>query len=191
MNIDSKDTMLLTTRNKVLECINLCKEKHGGPLTSIKELDKVLKQFKNDNKSIDRILNLELRLRRLTFTKVKLSCPLFKQQNISLEEKITNLKSFIATQLDMKTLANMSDLEIAIQEGEEDQPVSPQTTSSSNKTATAYHVGDYVVGLFDDGFYPGEIIKVEKEYIMTDFLKPVSLKQNYQDTSFWKKTYTM
>ena len=78
MNIDSKDTMLLTTRNKVLECINLCQEKHGGPLTSIKELYKVLKQFKNDNKSIDRILNLELRLRRLTFTKLKLSCPLFK-----------------------------------------------------------------------------------------------------------------
>ena len=46
---------------------------------------------------------------------------------------------------------------------------------------------DYVVGLFEDGFYPGEIIKVEKEYIMADFLKPVSLKQNYQDTSLWKK----
>ena len=55
----------------------------------------------------------------------------------------------------MTTLANRSDLEIAIQEGEEDQPTSPQTTSSSNKTGTAYHVGDYVVGLFDDGFYPG------------------------------------
>ena len=162
MNIDSKDTMLHTTRNKVLECINLCKEKHGGPLTSIKELDKVLKKFKNDNKSIDRILNLELILRRLTFTKVKLSCPHFKQQNISLEEKIENLKSLIETQLYMKTLGNMSDLLVAIQKSEEDQLASPQTTSSSNKTGTAYHVGDHVVGLFEDGFYPGEIINLEK-----------------------------
>ena len=40
--------------------------------------------------------------------------PLFKQRNLSIDEKHRNLKSLIDTQLEFKTLADMSDLELAI-----------------------------------------------------------------------------
>ena len=59
-------------------------------------------------------LNAEIRLRKLTLTKVKANCPLFKQRKLSIDEKVRNIKSLIDTQLSFKTLANMEDLESAI-----------------------------------------------------------------------------
>ena len=61
-------------------------------------------------------MNLEIRLRRLTFTNVKPSCPLFRQKGLSIEQKVKNIISLISTQLDMRVEATMNDLEEAILE---------------------------------------------------------------------------
>ena len=82
----------------------------------------------------------------------------------------------VATELDIKTLANMSDFEVTIQKGEEDQLASTRKTMSSNKTGSVYHDRDYIVELFEDCLYPKQIIKVEKKYKTADYSKPISLK---------------
>ena len=56
-------------------------------------------------------LNAEIRLRKFTFTKIKADCPLFKQRNLTIDQKG---RSLINAQLNLKTLADMTDLESAI-----------------------------------------------------------------------------
>ena len=84
----------------------------------------------------------------------------------------------------MKVLADMNDLEDAIREAEAstemEKPISSILPGSIN-------VGEYVVGLFEDGFYPGEVLKIENGYVTADFLAPVILKQNVNDASLWKR----
>ena len=71
-------------------------------------------KWNSTDKALHTSLNLKIRLRKLTFTQVKTSCPLFKQMKLSIDEKVRNLESLIEVQLDMKTLADMENLEKAI-----------------------------------------------------------------------------
>ena len=53
----------------------------------------------------------------------------------------------------------MADLENAIngqQASLQSQPPPPNASTNS------ICVGEYIIGLFEDGFYPGEVLKVEK-----------------------------
>ena len=59
-------------------------------------------------------LNYEIRLRKLTFTEVKADCALFKQKKLFIVDKERNLESLIDTQLEFRTMADMSNLESAI-----------------------------------------------------------------------------
>lgn len=81
----------------------------------------------------------------------------------------------IASQLQLRTVADVGDLEDAIRGG------SAEITKSTEKTT--YHKSksgeEFSVGDFTDNFYPGEIKVVETEYITADFLRPVVLKQNH------------
>lgn len=72
----------------VLHCISKCKTTHNGPLTTVKELEDLVKKFKDDDKSLHYSLNLEIRLRKLTLNKIKKSCPLFKQNKLTDDKKI-------------------------------------------------------------------------------------------------------
>ena len=92
----------------------MCKKLHGGSLTTLDELTELVKSWKGTEKSLHTSLNLEIRLRKLTLTKVKADCLLFKQMKLSIKEKERNLRSLIDSQLDFKTLAEMSDLEADI-----------------------------------------------------------------------------
>ena len=183
-NVEESDVVTITQKNRVLQCISSCKDKHNGPITTIEELDKLVKQFEGNEKLLKASLNAEIRLRKLTLTNVKLSCPLFRQIKLPLQEKIENLKILIESQLDMKVLADMNDLEDAIRGAEAstemEKPMSSILPGSIN-------VGEYVVGLFEDGFYPGEVLKIENGYVTADFLAPVILKQNVNDASLWKR----
>ena len=66
----------------------------------------------------------------------------------------------------------------------------PTCNSPTNKQTDdiKFITGEYVVGLFVDGYYPGEVVKSSKETVTIDFLVPVDLKQNYNGASLWKKT---
>ena len=92
----------------------MCKKLHGGPLTTLDELTELVKSWKGTEKSLHTSLNLEIRMGKLTLTKVKADCLSFKQMKLSIKEKERNLRSLIDSQLDFKTLADMSDLEAAI-----------------------------------------------------------------------------
>ena len=59
-------------------------------------------------------MNLEIRFRKYTFITLKAACPLFKQLELSIDRKVKNLSNFINSQLDLKALAEMPDLESAI-----------------------------------------------------------------------------
>ena len=102
----------------------------------------MVKKYEGDDKGLNKSLNLEIRLCKLSFTKVQSTCPLFKQQNISNEEKIKNLTSLIKTQLEMK--ADMADLEMDIREN--------STTVIENRkpgsSELSFQVGAFVVGVF-------------------------------------------
>ena len=47
-------------------------------------------------------------------------------------------------------------------------------------------IGEYVVGVFTGGLYQGEVVKVDGENVTVDFLKPVFLKQNNEESCLWK-----
>ena len=111
----------------------------------------MVKKYKGDDKGLNKSLNLEIRLCKLSLTKVKSTFPLFKQQNISINEKIKNLTSLIKTQLEVKELADMTDLEMAIR-GNSTNVIQNTNPDSSE---LSIQVGEFVVGVFTDGFYPG------------------------------------
>ena len=184
-NVDESDVVILTQKNKVLHSISKCKEKHNGPITTVDDLNKLLKEFENNEKLLNASLNAEIRLRKLTFTNLKVSCPLFRQTKLSIQEKVKNLTILIKSQLDMKVLADMSDLEDAIR-GAESCFLSKKPEVGSSNSPDCINVGEHVVGLFEDGFYPGEVLKFGNGYVTADFLTPVNLKQNYSNASLWK-----
>jgi hypothetical protein len=41
--------------------------------------------------------------------------------------------------------------------------------------------------IFTNGFYPGEVLSVEKNYATISFLAPITLKQDPNDLSLWKQ----
>ena len=106
---------------------------------------------------------------------------------MSFEEKAKNLEMLIESQLSMKAMAEMSDLEVAIR-AQPHPTIIEKNSSNTSQGNTTYREGEFVVGLFEDGFYPGEILKVEGDFVTIDFLAPIFLKQNVTEKSLWKKT---
>ena len=79
--VDQEDAIKNASQDKILKCISSCKAKHDGPLTTKEELHNLVTNWEGTEKALHTSLNLEIRLRKLIFTKVKLTCPLFKQKN--------------------------------------------------------------------------------------------------------------
>ena len=141
-------------------------------------------------------LNLEIRLRKLTFTKVKATCPLFKQLKLSIDEKVRNLESLIESQLDFTTLAEMEDLEGAIREDSEAdgtaarnvQAMESLNVRSDIEEDTSFKEGEFIVGLFTSGIYPGEVTSISGEMVTADFLIPAKIRQTNEQFRFWKRS---
>ena len=87
-----------------------CKVHHNGPLVTEEELNEVVISTTN-LKELNKLLDLEIRYRKFTMTKIKSDCPLLLQRKINIEQKIKNLKLLMDSQeLGSKALAKMSDL---------------------------------------------------------------------------------
>ena len=67
----------MIAENKVLVLINKLKASHNGPVTSVEELHETLRKYPD---KVSQILTLEIRFRKVTLTKIKTVCPLFKDQ---------------------------------------------------------------------------------------------------------------
>ena len=191
LGVDEEDALKLTYENKILRCVAACKRLHNGPLTTVDELDHLLETWQGTEKALHSSLNVEIRLRKLTFTKIKADCQLFKQRNLSIDQKFRNLKSLIDSQLEFKTLADMTDLESAIMntsitadhehaENEDRTSLPTETTRTSsqeisNKMDWPPKKDDYIYGLFEDGVSPGKVVSATADEVSADFLIPATV----------------
>ena len=135
----------------------------------------------NNEQRIDQILTLEIRFTKIILTKIKQSCPLFKQRNISQQIKIKNLESLIQATLNCSYFVGFSDLETAIYSRSNTQQIDvadievtdltvADSDSHEEETNTVTECdtnkmkpGEFVVGLFEDDFYVGEIIQKDSQ----------------------------
>ena len=206
INVDVKeeDSLKITQSNKILNCICACRKAHNGPITTIEELVSLVQDKKRHDKALHKSLNLEIRFRKLTFTYAKVTCPFFQQQKLNIDQKKEKkLENLISTQLDLQVKADMSYLETAITECSEnfetekvldddslDKELQQLKEVIDNQDANVTCCPSnerFIIGLFTDGYYPGEVIKVQGEYIEADFLLHVSIAQMKKDSSLWKR----
>ena len=209
MGIDEEDAMVLAHENTILKCITKCKELHGGPITSSEELDKLINTWTGTEANLHKSLNYEIRLRKYSFTKMKADNHLFKQKNLSIADKKRNLLCLICSQLELRSLADMVDLEAAIKDNREDAPVLNESTESEVDEVAATpratdtntrvenvadeqdiwppKVGQYIYCLFEDGVFPGEVKSVSEENVEVDILVPATVPNMESEESLWKK----
>ena len=203
LGIDEEDAMKLSHENKILKCVSMCKKVHGGPVISSNELENLISSWPGTEKALHTSLNYEIRLRKLSFTQVKADCALFKQKNLSIEEKKRNLLSLICTQLEFKTQADMLDLESAIKESpietaaedmevDEDisrtiAPLASDSTKDTENDIWPPKIGQYIYGLFEDGVFPGEVKSVTGDTVEMDILVPAKVPNMKAEESIWKR----
>ena len=156
------DALLITSQNKIQRVVEQCRRSHGGPISEEIEVDDILRKF-DDDKAKKSALMLEIRFRKFTVLNIKESNPLFKQQNLSVDQLSNNLKLLLKkTDLALASTATMSDLERVLQDDE-----SQVEKESSETTLVQEHdqvsqvwppaVGEHVVVNFEDGWYVGEV----------------------------------
>lgn len=195
------DITTITSMNKIQRVVSQCKENHGGPLTKVEELDSIIKNTV-DEKQLSRILDLEIRYRKFTMTKVKSDCPLFLQRKLTNEQKIENIRLLMESQdLGLKAVATMEDLIKVIGESNEtDEPHSIPTDqdreidddSDTEKILSTRLTSqdqlskdEFILGMFEDGFYPGQVLKDCGDKIDALFMTKATIA-NSDDLLYWK-----
>ena len=206
--VSDSDISVITTSNKIQRVVKQCKTHHNGPLITKEELDEIVSTME-DTKELNKLLDLEIRYRKFTMTKVKSDCPLFLQKKLDTEQKIKNLKLLMHSQeLGMKALATMSDLasvinlsttvtdgntdsdEIALDAEEitEDDTClnsEPSIPSLRLTQQTVLAKDEFILGVFEDGFYPGQVLQDSGDTVEAIFMQEV-VQSNYPSKSFWK-----
>lgn len=107
-------------------------------------------------------------------TKIKNDCPLFQQRKLSNQQKIENVTLLMESQdLGLKALATMDGLVKAISDNnvcdeEEEAPAdnasqpvcdAEQVLSTRLSSQDKLEKVDFILGMFEDGFYPGQVLK--------------------------------
>ena len=116
--MDELDASNVCSKNKLIKCVTDSKKSHNGPVVDVEDLQKLVKEWSVNEKELHKVLNLEIRFRKLSLVDVKDTCPLFRQKGLSVQEKIKNLEILISSQLEFCALASMEDLETAIRDCE-------------------------------------------------------------------------
>ena len=109
-----------------------------------------------------------MRYRKFTVLNIKESNPLFKQQNLSVEQLVTNLKLLLQkTDLALASTATMVDLEKALSvdnSTSEGDTCSPQPASTEDRLSSSWPpiIGEHVVVNFEDGWCVSEVKSVDE-----------------------------
>ena len=171
----------------------------------IDTLEEIHRNFADDEKKLHKALNLEIRFRKFTLTEVKSSCPLFRQKGLTSEEKLRNLSTLITSQLEFRALADMEDLEEAISKADDDQmtdgsasvacAIEEQSEVNSNvvkeKEVLVLDDGisicpnEFIIAMFEDGPYPGEIISFDDTNVTINFLESATINKQ-RSFKYWK-----
>jgi hypothetical protein len=123
------DAILITSQNKIQRVVEQCRRSHGGPISEESEIENILAKFEDD-KSKKTALVLENRFRKFTVLNIKESNPLFKQQNLTVEQLSTNLKLLLKkTDLTLSSTATMADLELVLSKDDSQGEASPCSVS--------------------------------------------------------------
>ena len=105
------DAILMTSENKIQRVVDQCRRSHGGPVSEESEVENILGKFVDDKGKIS-ALRLEIRFRKFTVLNIKENNPLFKQQNLSVDQLASNLRLLLQkTDLALASTATMADLE--------------------------------------------------------------------------------
>ena len=188
------------------------KESRCGPIVSKEELDEIIASTK-DTQQLSKILDLEIRYRKFTMTNVKNDCPLFQQRKLTVERKIENIHLLMDSQeLGLKTLATMEDLVTAINDSAKTEESStdniindseinddvPQNTTGIATADDALNIlsmrlssqdtllkDEFILGMFEDGFYPGQVLKDCGENVDAIFMREATIQGNLK-LSLWK-----
>ena len=75
-NTNEEDAFKLCAENQVIKSIHMCNNSHGVPITT-KELEELVNNWEGTNALLHKFLNLKKRLRELTHTNIKATCPIF------------------------------------------------------------------------------------------------------------------
>ena len=198
--IDSLDTVNLCVANKVIKYIADCQRSHNGPVMDIDTLDSIFANLASDEKQLHKLLNLEIRFRKFILTEVKSTCPLFRQKGLTITEKTKNLKTLISSQLEFRALADVENLEKSISKADTDSDIDilselqdeeqatasqPKVTEKKENVNLDISPNKFVIAMFKDGPYPGEIISVTDKDVTINFLEPASINREVS-LKFWK-----
>ena len=193
--VDDLDANNICSDNKLIKCVADCNKSHNRPIIEVDGLQTLTKDLLPDEMTLHKALNLEIRFRKLSLTNVKDTCPLFRQRGLSINEKKRNLKTMISSQLNFCALASMGDLDVAITEydvgdgaqrkdrtvqhlsTETDDMMIPDSESGDKEEPDDdFKVDEFIIVLFEDGPYPGQMLGSKGDKIKTNFMVPLIIK---------------
>ena len=193
--VDDLDANNICSGNKLIKCVADCNKSHNRPIIEVDGLQTLTKDLLSDEMTLHKALNLEIRFRKLSLTNVKDTCPLFRQRGLSINEKKRNLKTMISSQLNFCALASMEDLDVAITEydvgdgaqrkdrtvqhlsTETDDMMIPDSESGDKEEPDDdFKVDEFIIVLFEDGPYPGQMLGSKGDKIKTNFMVPLIIK---------------
>ena len=167
------DAILITSENKIQRVVEQCRRSHGGPITDEAEVENILAKY-SDDKGKKSALVLEIRYRKFTVLNIKESNPLFKQQNLTVEQLSTNLKLLLQkTDLSLSSTATMTDLEhvLSKDKSQAEAPASSEALSDSQLNVWPPEVGEHVVVNCEGGWEVGEVVEVTIWGVKVSFMK--------------------
>ena len=110
-------------------------------------------------------LMLEIRFRKFTVLNIKEANPLFKQQNLSVEQLSTNLKLLMQkTDLSLSSTATMEDLEQVLDKDLSKSSASPSSAAEQDDLPLKVwppQLEEHVVVNCQDGWEVGEVAEVD------------------------------
>ena len=200
----------MCTANQQIKCVTQCKASHDGPVVTTEELHKLVdekKCEKDDNKELHKSLKLILTEVKNTCPLFKQKGLSVDQKVKNLESLIDSQLDFkvLADMGDLESAiigSEKKEVLVEVQATEEDHTVNDGETSkkkeiskkkeTSKKKESSAHsstpsqelnaiVGEFVLGLFDDGAYPGEVLSIAGDNITMSCLEPavISVRRNF------------
>ena len=174
------EAVILSKETQVQRVVRQCKESHGGPIHSLKELESlVVLKGKVD----------EIRYRKFTcLLKVATNNELFKQQGIENKERITHLSQLLSDDTKPKCHASMADIEaiygMGVDEPESERPNLSKSPIDVSADCAEWLLNgcwplkeqEHVVVLFDDSFLLAIVEKGLSDHAEVKFMKSVNVR---------------
>lgn len=185
------EVLVLSKESQVQRVVRQCKESHGGPIHSVKELEELIKK-KPTEKALASALNYEIRYRKFTcLLKVATNNELFKQQGIDNKQRIVHLKQLLNNDTKPKCHASMSDIEAIYEQPVNDDRGCPLPSveggsdeANSLSGSWPLQAEEQIVVLSDTGFLVATVDRCYESSVDVRCLRTEPLR-GYPEKSVW------